>query len=157
MTARMKTAARFLTGIVTATLAAATMAAATGASSQLSKPQYIARADTICAAAHGQIVRLAPLGPLARTAKIGDRWLAIDRAGLRRLHALTPPAADRATIARTLTLADRTVEVGLLGLVRAAKSGATSAYAAAGARFGILLRASHAAAARYGESACSNW
>ena len=145
--------------VVTATgISMILIAASPGsAASQLTRPQYIARADAICAAAGAQVIRLAPLAPMNRTAKIGDRWLAIDRHALAALHTLTPPASDRATVAKTLKLADKTVNTGLVALVKAAKSGSAAAYATAGAHFGILLRASHAAAAHYGSSACARW
>src|SRR5215208_1053609 len=123
-----------LAALACAGVALLTVAGA-GATQRLSKPQYVARADSICAAAHSKIVALAPLYPLARTAKIGDRWLTIDRSALARLRALAPPPGDKAEAARILALADKTVNVGLVGLVRAAKTGSASAYATAGARF----------------------
>jgi hypothetical protein len=143
---------------VTLTLAVALAAASTAnASRELTKPQYIARADAICAAAHAKIVRLAPLTPMSRTAKIGDRWLAIDRTALASLRKLTPPAADRVTATRILALTDKTINTGLANVVKAAKARNTARYGSASLVFGQLLRASHAAAGRYGLSACSRW
>ena len=143
--------------VATCVVVALTAVGAAGAKPQLTKPQYVARADAICSAAHARILKIAPLAPMARTAKIGDRWLSIDRSALSSLRALTPPASDRATATRILGLTDKTINTGLAGLVKAAKSGSVTGYATAGARFGQLLRASHAAASRYGLSSCATW
>lgn len=140
-----------------AMVAALAGAGAASARPQLTKPQYVARADAICAAAHARILRISPLAPMARTAKVGDRWLAIDRNALASLRALSPPASDRATASKVLALTDKTINTGLANLVKAAKAHSAAGYAAAGAVFGQLLRASHSAAARYGLSACSRW
>lgn len=143
--------------LVVCSLAALASVSTAGARAQLTKPQFIAKADAICASAHRQIVRLAPLAPAARTAKVGDRWLSIDRRALKALKALPPPAADRARVARLIHLTDVGINVGLANLVKAAKSGNASAYRAAGVRFSAMLRAGHAAAAAYGLKACATW
>ena len=59
---------------------AALVAAASGpASTQLSKPQYIAKGDALCGSASVQIRKLGPLSGRAAVAAYGNTWLQIDR------------------------------------------------------------------------------
>ena len=92
------------------------------AHSSLTKPQYIARGDAICGAAAAQVAKLGTLNrPLL--AKYGYKWLAIDRNALSALRGLAPPAADRATAARLLGLADAAINKSVAGVVSAAEVG----------------------------------
>jgi hypothetical protein len=147
--------AALATAITLAVLAAG--AVTSSAAPQLTKPQYIAKADALCNTALSQIKALAPLYPLTRTAAIGDKWLAIDRRALAKLRALAPPPSDRATAARILGLADVTINKGLASVVAAAKARNAAAYAKASRQFGEMLRRAHAAAAAYGLGACARW
>ena len=141
-----------------ATLALAVLAPAGSPAVQLTKRQYIARGDAIC---HDAIANLDKLGgqlyPASRAARVGDRWLAIDRFTLRRLRALSPPARDRATVKHMLELADIAVNKGIAGVVKSAKTGSKAAYTAAIKRATRMINAAHAAARRYGFSTCSRW
>jgi len=145
--------------LATAACALLVLAAASdvAAAPTLSKPQFKRRANAICASAHAKVLRVAPLYPIARTAKIGDKWLKIDRDALAALRAITPPASERARVRRLLALTDKTINTGLADLVKAAKAGNKSKYNSASRRFTTLLIASHKAAGDYGLPACFSW
>ena len=126
------------------------------AHSSLTKPQYIARGDAICGAAAAQVAKLGTLNrPLL--AKYGYKWLAIDRNALSALRGLAPPAADRATAARLLALADAAINKGVAGVVAAAKSGTNAQFFAAEERASVLINTAHAGARAYGFRACATW
>lgn len=152
--ARARLEARALVVVLAVTMGLASTASA---SPQLTKPQYIAKADALCSSAVAQIRRLSPLYPASRTAAIGDRWLAIDRATLAKLRALSPPAADRATVSHILALASTAINKGLVAVVAAAKARNSTGYATASQRFGAMIKQARAAAARYGASECARW
>lgn len=156
----MKHAAQKLAGTaVILGLVAALGVTATAASggTQLSKPQYIAKADAICGSAIIKIRKLGRLYPASRAAAIGAKVLAIDRRTLGTLRALTPPASEAAAIRRLLGLADKAINKGIAGVVAAARTGNNSAYTAAARRANALINTAHAAARRYGFSACARW
>src|SRR5437763_1442239 len=58
------------------------------------RPQFIARAVAICARYQHRIDALPKAGDLSGLAAAGRRAIALERAELRDLRALTPPAAD---------------------------------------------------------------
>jgi hypothetical protein len=130
---------------------------AAGASTQLTKPQYIAKGDAICATAIRQIKQLGPLSGRAGAAAYGSRWLTIDRRTLAGLRRLSAPAADRAKIAALLQLADVAINKGVAPAVSAAKSGSSANYQTAARRAAALINRAHAAARAYGFSACARW
>jgi len=156
----MKHAAQKLARIAIALgLVAAIGAAASTASAgaQISKPQYIAKADAICGSAIAKIGKLGRLYPASRAAAVGAKLLAVDRRALGALRALTPPAGEAATIRGLLGLADKAINTGIARVVAAARTGNNSAYMAAARRANALINTAHAAARRYGFSACARW
>jgi hypothetical protein len=128
-----------------------------GASAQLTKPQYIAKGDSICA---GAIVQLRSLGYLrggrASVAKVGSKWLVIDRRTLAALRRLAPPAADKATVTKLLKLADTAINTGVVNAIAAAKR-SDAAYVTAARQATAMINKAHAGARAYGFSACSRW
>jgi hypothetical protein len=92
---------------------------------------------------------------MARAAKVGDRWVKIDRQTLAKVRALQEPAADRAKITRLEHLADVAINKGIAGLVAAAKSGSKSRYNAAAVRAGKLIKPLHNGAVAYGFKVCT--
>ena len=66
------------------------------------RPQFIARAVAICARYQHRIDALPKAGDLSGLAAAGRRAIALERAELRDLRALTPPPADRRSAARLL-------------------------------------------------------
>ena len=93
--------------LVAGSLLAATIGAAcsAGGSGSLTKAQVVRRADAICTKANAAIARMYRPDPdhsaatAAALAKVGGR----QRAELRQLRGLTPPATDASDYARWLT------------------------------------------------------
>jgi len=98
-----------------------------------------------------------PMSPASRAAAVGAKVLAVDRRALGALRALTPPAGEAATIRGLLGLADKAINTGIARVVAAARTGNNSAYMAAARRANALINTAHAAARRYGFSACARW
>jgi hypothetical protein len=138
---------------VVATLAGSVEATAASSAT----PRFVTRANAVCASARAQVARLAPLYPMARTARIGDRWLKIDRAALVKLRALKLPAAKRAESGRFVKAAGTMVNSGVAGLVKAAKARKPLTYAAADKRLTALIWSAHLAATRAGLPSCFRW
>ncbi len=139
-------------------LAAAAIASGTAtASSQLTKQQYIGKADAICSSASAQVRKLGRANSRSKVASIGGKWLAIDRRALAAVRQLAPPSSDRATIANAIHLADIAINKGIAGVIEAAKSGNGASYNAAARRASALINKAHAAARAYGFSACARW
>jgi hypothetical protein len=132
-------------------------ASTASAGAQISKRQYIGKADAICGSAIVKIRKLGRLYPASQAAAVGGKVLAVDRRALGALRALTPPAGETATIKRLLGLADKSINKGIARVVAAARTGNNSAYKAAARRATTLINTAHAAARRYGFSACSRW
>ncbi len=133
-------------------------ASETTAGAQLTKPQYIAKANAICATAIADLKNLGgKLYPVQTAARVGDRWLAADRRALAKLRALSAPAGERGKILSMLQLADATINQGIAGVVKAAKSGSNGAYQAAALRALKLATKSTAAARAYGLAVCARW
>ena len=145
-----------LLGVAVVVALAATTAGAS-ASTQLTKPQYIAKADALCAAADAKVSKLGPLVPASRSVAVGGKVLAIDRAALAALRGLTPPASERVAVAKLLKLADAAINTGIAGVVSAAKSGSASAFASAVRRAQMLTDRAHAAARSFGLYECASW
>lgn len=141
-------------GLIAAIGGAATTAKA---SVQISKPQYIAKADAICGSAIVKISKLGRLYPASRAAAVGAKILDVDRRALAALRALTPPAGQTTTIKGLLGLTDKAINKGIAGVVAAARTGNNSAYMAAARRATALINTAHAAARRYGFSTCARW
>lgn len=140
------------------TIVAGLTASGTSAGAELTKPQYVAKANAICATAIADLKKLGgKLYPIRTAARVGDRWLAADRRALKKLRALSPPAADSAKIRSMLGMADATVNQGIVGVVKAAKSGNNAAYQTALKRAQKLLNKTKAAVRAYGLSVCSRW
>ena len=128
-----------------------------GASTQLTKPQYIAKGDAICGTAIRQLKQLGSLTGRPGAARYGAQWLTIDRRTLAGLRRLSVPPADRTTITALLKLADVAINKGVAPAVSAAKSGSSANYQAAAKRAVAMINRAHAAARAYGFSACSRW
>jgi hypothetical protein len=131
--------------------------AGASASAQVTKAQYIAKADALCAAADEKVSKLGPLVPASRSVAVGGKVLAIDRAALAAIRGLTPPASERVAVAKLLKLADAAINTGIAGVVSAAKSGSAPAFAAAVRRAQMLVDTAHAAARSFGLHACASW
>jgi hypothetical protein len=131
--------------------------AGASASAHVTKPQYIAKADALCAAADAKVSKLGALVPASRVVSVGGKVLTIDRAALAALRGLTPPASERAAVARLLKLADVAINTGIAGVVSAAKSGSAPAFATAVRRAQMLVDRAHAAARTFGLYACASW
>jgi hypothetical protein len=144
-------------GLLGVAVVVALGATTAGASAQVTKPQYIAKADALCAAADAKVSKLGALVPAPRAVAIGGKILTIDRAALAALRALTPPASERAAVARLLRLADVAINTGIAGVVSAARSGSAPAFAAAVRRAQMLVDRAHAAARSFGLYACASW
>jgi hypothetical protein len=127
------------------------------AGAQISKPQFIAKADAICGSAIVKISKLGRLYPASRAASVGAKILAVDRRTLAALRALTPPAGEAAKIKGLLGLTDKAINTGIAGVVTAARSGSNDAYLAAARRATALINTAHKAARRYGFSTCARW
>jgi hypothetical protein len=127
------------------------------AGTQLTKPQYIAKADALCAAAGAKVSKLGPLVPASRSVAVGGKVLSIDRAALAALRGLTPPVSERTAVARLLKLADAAINTGIAGVVSAAKSGSAPVFATAVRRAQTLVDRAHAAARSFGLRACASW
>jgi hypothetical protein len=156
----MKLVTQRLAGIgVALCLVAATGAVAgtANATVQISKRQYVVKADAICGSAIVKVSKLGRLYPASRAATVGAKVLLVDRHALAALRALTPPAGQAVTIRALLGLADKAINKGIAGVVTAARTGSNSAYVAAARRATVLINAAHAAARRYGFSACARW
>jgi hypothetical protein len=145
-----------LLGAAVVVALAATTASAS-ASTQLTKPRYIAQADAICTAADAKVSKLGPLVPASRSVAVGGKVLAIDRAALAALRRLSPPASERVAVAKLLVLADAAINTGVAGVVSAAKSGSASAFASAVRRAQMLADRAHAAARSFGLHECASW
>jgi hypothetical protein len=155
----MKHASQRLSRIAVALGLIAVIGAAGGianAAVQISKPQYIAKADAICGSAIVKVSKLGRLYPASRAAAVGAKVLDVDRRALAALRALTPPAGQAATIKGLLGLADKAINKGIAGVVTAAR-GSNTAYTAAARRANALINTAHAAARKYGFSACARW
>jgi hypothetical protein len=127
------------------------------AAANLTKRQTIAKGDAICRATIGELARLAPAVSMASMVAKGDRWLAINRRTLRKLRALRPPAADRAQFRRMTTLADRSINKGIVGVIAAARTRDPAKFVAAARRGQAMINAAHRAARAYGFRACARW
>lgn len=123
----------------------------------LTKPQYVAKANAICKQVIADLKPLVRLYPRTRAARVGDKWLAIDRQALRKLRALSAPPADRATVRKLLALADTAINKGIVEVVRAAKSGSNPAYNAAVRRAQKMLDQAERASRSYGLVTCARW
>jgi hypothetical protein len=140
-------------GLVAAISAAAGTARA---GAQISKPQYIAKADAICSSAIVKVSKLGRMYPASRAVAVGAKVLSVDRRTLAALRALTPPAGEEARIRVLLGLADKAINKGIAGVVAAAHNG-NSAYMAAARRANAMINTAHAAARKYGFLACARW
>jgi len=63
----------------------------------------------------------------------------------------------REHLGQALGLADKAINTGIARVVAAARTGNNSAYMAAARRANALINTAHAAARRYGFSACARW
>jgi hypothetical protein len=145
-----------LLGVAVVVALAGTTAGAS-ATTQVTKPQYIAKADALCAAADAKVSKLGPLVPAPRSVAVGGKVLAIDRAALAALRGLTPPASERVAVAKLLKLAAAAINTGIAGVVSAAKSGSAAAFASSVRRAQMLTDRAHAAARSFGLHECASW
>ena len=127
------------------------------AAANLTKRQTIAKGDAICSATIGELARLAPTVSMASIVAKGDRWLAINRRTLRKLRALNEPAADRVQFRKLTSLADRSINKGIVGVIAGARTRNPATFAAAARRAQAMINAAHRAARAYGFRACARW
>jgi hypothetical protein len=127
------------------------------ARSLLSKPQYIARGDAVCARAIAQTHALGAVPSLqAWGGPAGTRSLSIDRTALAGLEALVPPPGDATTVRRLLAGAMTTIAETARAL-RAARAGDERTFRAHAASVALLTRRYQAGARAYGFRACARW
>lgn len=119
-----------------------------------SRSQFSARAVAICQRYQRRIGSLTSSTDLAHLAAQGRRAVALERAELRELRALTPPAADRTAVDRLFSTLEGAIGTG--DKLVAAAGAQDAAGVAADAE---LLRAQLAATARlarpFGLNACA--
>ena len=132
---RTRPAARCSAGVLAvALLAAGCMGSGGGGASSgrqtLTRSQYVNAAGIICRRYQQQIGGLKPSTDLAKLAAQGARAVALERAELRDLRRLAPPAEDAAAIDRMLAAADAGVAAAD-AVVSAARSGNLAAVASA--------------------------
>ena len=131
-------------------------AGAAGASSNLTKPQYIKQADAICGKAIAQTRALGPAGTMASVASKGPHWLTIDNATLKALHALRAPSANSSAIKVLLAGAQAAV-TETANAIKAARAGSAAAFLAHGGQAAKLTKHWQAAARRFGFTTCTHW
>jgi len=93
------------------------------------RAQFERQAVAICQRYQRRIGTLKTATDLAHLAAQGQRAVSLERAELRELRALTPPAADRAAVARMLDSLERSIGTGAT-LVAAARANDTAGVAA---------------------------
>lgn len=126
------------------------------ASASLTKPQYIKQGDAICAKAIAQFKALGPATTMASVASKGTRWLAIDNATLKAMHALRPAPADAASIKVLLAGAQSAVNE-TASAIKAAKAGTTTAFVAHAKKSVKLTRHWQSVARAFGFRTCTHW
>jgi hypothetical protein len=128
-----------------------------GAGSSAAGPtraQFIARATAICARFQHRIDALPPASDLIALAGAGRSAIALERAELRGLQALTPPAADRRAIA-TLLASLRSAITAAGQLVDDAAAGDRAAVSADAANLSSLLLRTNQLAKPFGLGTCT--
>jgi hypothetical protein len=93
------------------------------------RAQFTQQAVAICQRYQRRIGTLKTASDLSHLASQGARAVALERAELRELRALTPPAADRAAVKRMLDSLDQSIGTGAK-LVAAAKANDAAGVAA---------------------------
>jgi hypothetical protein len=139
-----------------AILLGAVASSTASASSSLPKGQYIKQGDAICATAIAKFKALGRASTMAAVAAKGPKWLAIDHVTLKSLSALRPAPANAAAVKTLLAGAQAAIN-GAAAAVKAAQSGSTSAFYAAGQKSRKLTAHWQAEASSYGFSACNHW
>ena len=131
-------------------------AANASANSSLTKPQYIKQGDAICAKAIAQLKALGRATTMASVASKGPRWLVIDNATLKALHALRPAPADAASV-KVLLAGAQTAMNETANAITAAKAGTTTAFVAHARKSVKLTRHWQSVARSFGFSTCTHW
>ena len=107
---------RFRGRAVAVAMAVAAVAAACGGGDgggdRLTKEQYIAEADAICADINEQLDALGEPGNLEEVAELAESAVGIQEEALEKLRALQPPEADEATLNEAYELLDQQVVLG---------------------------------------------
>ena len=151
----MRPAARSSAALAAALLVLSACSGGGGAaSSSPSRAQFQQRALAICHTYQRKIGLLQGSTDLAELAAQGRKAVALQRAELRELRALTPPDADRDRIERMLDALD-TAATTADGLVTAADAGDATATATAAARLRLQLAAANKLAKPYGLDVCT--
>jgi hypothetical protein len=123
----------------------------------VTKPQYIQRADVICAKAIAQTHAIGLVPTLAAWGgPAGTHLLAIDRAALTSLSALPMPGADASTLRQLLAGARATVNETAQAIARA-KAGDAAGFRARATVVGRLTNRYQAGARAYGFHRCERW
>ena len=133
----------------------ATVAACGGGGGELTRVEYVRRANAVCRDAAQAVEDLR----VPRTAD-GDALVSasaavvqIQRRALERLRELSAPTADRAALTRWLALVDQTLDQSDAS-VRAQRSGDVQAALTANANGEVLDRQADELARRYGLTSC---
>ena len=145
----------------TALLLVIAAALATGANAtahaSVTKPQYVQRADAICAKAIAQTHAIGVVPSVAAWGgPAGHRLLAIDRAALASLSSLPMPRADATTLRRLLTGARATVNETAKAIARAT-AGDTAGFRAGTVVVAQLTARYQQGARAYGFEQCQRW
>ena len=139
-----------------ALLAIALGAVPAAARPAITKPQFIAQADGLCARAIAQLHTAGAGGSLSTLATRGPRLIAIDTSTLAALRRVPQPSADAARISAMLSGAAATIGE-LRAIISAVRSGNRSDVRTHGLRYAALARRWHSAAAGYGLTSCAHW
>jgi hypothetical protein len=123
-------------------------------SSGPTRAQFQQRAVAICQRYQRRIGSLKTASDLAHLAAQGRRAVALERAELRELRALAPPASDRAAVARMLDSLERSIGTGAK-LVAAARAGDTAGVAADAELLKAQLGTTGALARPFGLDVCT--
>ena len=118
------------------------------------RAQFQQRAVAICRRYQRRIGSLKTASDLAHLAAQGGRAVALERAELRELRALQPPAADRAAVGRMLMSLEQSIGTGAK-LVAAAQSGDGAGVAADAELLKAQLAATGVLARPFGLDVCA--
>lgn len=133
----------------------ATVVACGGGGGELTRVEYVRRANAVCSHA-GQAVKDLQVPRAAdgdALVSASAAVVAIQRRALERLRGISAPAADRAAMTRWLALVDQTLGQSDAS-VRAQRSGDVQAALAANANGEALDRRADDLARRYGLTSC---
>ena len=151
----MRPAARSSAAVAVALLLLPACSGGGSASSGPTRAQFTSQALAICQSYQRKITGLRGSANLTQLAQQGRKAIALQRAELAQLRALTPPPADRDQVQRMLDSLD--TATGTAGsLVDAAERGDALATAAAAAKLRVQLAVVNRLAKPYGLDVCAS-